>query len=82
MKTIQADMKAVADKRTADVTAQVSQQISEAEARIAAAKQTALDGLKSISADTARDVVGKLAGLSPDAGSVDSAIAAALKEAR
>jgi F0F1-type ATP synthase membrane subunit b/b' len=64
------------------VTAQVTQQISEAEARIGAAKQTALEGLKSISADTARDVVGKLAGLSPDAGSVDNAVATALKEAR
>lgn len=82
MKVIQADVKAVADKKTAEVTAQVTQQISEAEARIAAAKQTALDSLKSISADTARDVVGKLAGLSPDAGSVDSAVATALNEAR
>lgn len=82
MKVIQADMKAVADKQTAEVTAQVTQQIAEAEGRIAQAKQTALDSLKTISADTARDVVGKLAGLSPDAGSVDAAIAAALKEAR
>jgi F-type H+-transporting ATPase subunit b len=82
MKVIQADMKAVADKKTADVAAQVSQQIADAEARIAQAKQTALDGLKAIAADTARDVVGKLAGLSPDSGSVDSAVAAALKDAR
>ncbi len=82
MKVIQADMKAVADKKTADVAATVTKQIVDAEARIAQAKQSALDGLKTIAADTARDVVGKLAGLSPDAGSVDAAVAAALKDAR
>jgi F-type H+-transporting ATPase subunit b len=82
MKVIQADVKAVADKKTAEVTAAVTKQIVEAEARIAAAKQSALDGIKSVAADTARDVVAKLAGLSPDAGAVDSAVAGALKEAR
>ncbi len=45
MRAITADMKAAADKRTAEVTAQVTQQVSDAEARIAQAKQTALDGL-------------------------------------
>jgi F-type H+-transporting ATPase subunit b len=82
MKAIQAELKAVADQRTADVSAQVAKQVAEAEARIGQAKKTALDSLKSISADTARDVVGKLAGLAPDAGSVDAAVAAALKDAR
>ncbi len=82
MRAIQADMKAVADKRTADVTAAVAKQISEAEARIASAKQAALDSIKGVAAETARDVVAKLAGLSPDAGSVDAAVATALKEAR
>ena len=82
MRAIQADMKAVADKRTADVTAAVAKQISEAEARIASAKQAALDRIKGVAAETARDVVAKLAGLSPDAGSVDAAVATALKEAR
>ena len=82
MRVIQADMKAVADKRTADVTAQVAKQISEAEARIASAKQAALESIKGVAADTARDVVAKLAGLSPDTGSVDAAVTTALKEAR
>jgi len=82
MRAIQADMKAVADKRTAEVAAQVNQQISEAEARIASAKQSALESIKGMAAETARDVVAKLAGLSPDAGSVDNAVATALKEAR
>ena len=75
-------IQAVADKRTADVTAAVAKQISEAEARIASAKQAALDRIKGVAAETARDVVAKLAGLSPDAGSVDAAVATALKEAR
>ena len=82
MKVIQAEMKAVADKRTADVTADVSRQITEAEGRINAAKQQALDSIKSVAAETARDVVAKLAGLSPDGGAVDAAVAAALKDAR
>ena len=82
MRVMQAEMKAIAEKRTADVAAEVTQQIGAAEARIAAAKQTALDSIKTVAADTARDVVGKLAGLSPDGGSVDAAVAAALKDAR
>lgn len=82
MKVMQADMKAVADKKTAEVTEQMTKQISEAEARITAAKQAALDSIKGVAADTARDVVSKLAGLSPDAGSVDAAVSTALKEAR
>ncbi len=82
MRVIQADMKAVADKRTADVIATVTKQISEAEARIASAKQAALESIKGVAAETARDVVAKLAGLTPDAGSVDAAVTTALKEAR
>jgi len=82
MKAIQADMKAIADQRTAAVADEVNQQIVAAEMRINAAKQTALDSIKGVAAETARDVVAKLAGLSPDAGAVESAVASALKEAR
>jgi len=82
MRGIQAEMKTVADKRTADVTAQVAKQISDAEARIGAAKQAALDGIKGVAAETARDVVAKLSGLSPDASAVEQAVATALKQAR
>jgi len=82
MRVIQENMKAVADKRTADVTAQVAKQISEAEARIASAKQAALESIKGMAAETARDIVAKLAGLSPDAGIVDAAVTTAIKEAR
>ncbi len=82
MKAMQADMKAIADKRTTEVSNDVAAQIGQAEARINAAKQAALESIKGVAAETARDVVAKLAGLSPDAGAVDNAVAAALKEAR
>jgi len=38
--------------------------------------------MRTLAAETARDVVGKLASLSPDAAAVDAAVATALKEAR
>jgi F-type H+-transporting ATPase subunit b len=76
------EMKAAADKRTADVTTDVSAQIAAAEARIGKARQDALDGMKQLAADSARDVVAKLTSLTPDQGAVDNAVASALKEAR
>ena len=82
MRAMQAELKAVTDARTAAVSAEVAQQISLAETRIATAKNAALESIKSVAAETARDVVGKLAGLTPDGGSVDAAVATALKEAR
>jgi len=82
VRAITTEMKAAAEKKTAEVTAAVSAQIAEAEARIGKAKTDALNGLRSIAADTARDVVGKLAALTPDAGTVDAAVASALKETR
>ena len=82
MRAMQADLKAVSEKRTADISAQIGKQVSEAEARINGAKQAALDAMKGIAADTARDVVAKLASVTPDAGAVDAAVAAALKETR
>lgn len=81
MRTIQAELKTVADARTAEVTNEVNRQINEAEARILQAKKKALESIKGVAADTARDVVAKLAGLSPEAGTVESAVAAALKDA-
>ena len=77
-----AEMKAAADKKTAEVTAAVTSQITEAEARIAKAKADAMNGMRAMAAETARDVVAKLASLTPDAGTVDAAVAAALKESR
>ena len=82
MKAMMADVKAVAEKRTADISAQIGKQVAEAEARIGAAKQSALDSMKAMAADTARDVVAKLASISPDAGALDAAVTAAIKDAR
>lgn len=76
------EMKAVVDQKTAAVSADVTKQIAEAEARIAKAKTEALTQIKSIAGDTAREAVSKLAGLSVDGGKLDVAIASALKDAR
>ncbi len=82
MRKAQEEMKAAAEARTAEVSAKVTKQISEAEERIAAAKQAAMDSVTSIAAETARDVVSKLAELNPADGSVDAAVTQALKESR
>ena len=82
MRAVQVEMKAAADKRTAELSAQVTKQVGEAETRINKAKQAAMDGLTSIATETARDVVNKLASLSPDGSAVDGAVARALKETR
>lgn len=80
MRAVTAEAKAIADKRTTEIANQVAQQVSEAEARIAKAKDEALAGLRTVAADTARDVVAKLANLAPAAADVDAAVSAALKE--
>ncbi len=82
LRVVQAEMKAVAEARTAELSAQITKQIGETETRINQAKQAAMDGLTSIAVGTARDVVGKLAALSPDGGTVDAAVTRALKETR
>ena len=82
VRAITAEMKAAADKKNAEVGAEVSAQISEAEARIAKAKTDAMAGLRALAADTARDIVAKLAALTPDGGAVDAAVGNALRESR
>lgn len=76
------ELKKVADEKTAVVNAEVSKQIAEAETRIEKAKTDAMGSIKSIAADTAREAVSRLSGLSLDAAKVDAAIGAALKDAR
>lgn len=76
------EMKAIADKENAAVNAAIAKQIADGEARIAQAKTAAMDQIKSIAADTAKEAVAKLAGLSLDAGKVDAAVGVALKDAR
>jgi F-type H+-transporting ATPase subunit b len=76
------EMKSLVDRKTAAVSAEVAKQVADAEARIAKARGDALAQIKSIAADTARETVGKLSGLTIDAGRLDAAVAAALKETR
>lgn len=82
MRAVTDAAKAVAEKRTAEIAEDVAKQVSEAEARIAKAKESAMASLRGIAADTAKDVVAKLANLTPDAGAVETAVAAALKETK
>jgi F-type H+-transporting ATPase subunit b len=80
MRAVTAEMKAAADKKNAEVSAHVGAQIGDAEARIAKAKSDAMSSLRTIAGDTARDIVAKLASLTPDSGAVDAAVGNALKE--
>lgn len=82
MRAVTNEAKATAEARTAELSAQVAKQVADAEARIAKAKDDALASLKGIAADTARDVVAKLANLAPAQGDVEAAVAAALKETK
>jgi F-type H+-transporting ATPase subunit b len=75
-------MKKVADDRTAAVSAEVNAQIANAEARIAKAKDEAIGSIRAIAVETAREAVGKLAGLSLDAVKIDAAVSGALKDQR
>ena len=82
MRAIMADVKAVADKRTEEISASVAKQVSDAEARIAKAKQDALDSVKTLAGESAAAIVAKLTGLNPDGGAVATAVASALKDTR
>lgn len=82
MRAVTGEAKAQADARTTELSAKLSAQVAEAEARIAKAKDDALAGLRGVAAETAKDVVAKLANLQPSAGDVDAAVATALKETK
>ncbi len=82
MRVVTTEAKAIADARTTELATQVAKQVADAEARIAKAKDDALASLRGIAAETAKDVVAKLANLSPSAGDVDAAVATALKETK
>jgi F-type H+-transporting ATPase subunit b len=82
MRAVTNEAKATADARTAELSAQVGKQVADAEARIAKAKEDALASLRGIAAETAKDVVAKLAGLSPSQADLDAAVTAALKETK
>jgi F-type H+-transporting ATPase subunit b len=82
MRSVTNEAKATAEARMGELAAQVTKQVTEAEARIVQAKNEALASLRGIAAETAKDVVAKLANLSPSAGDVDAAVATALKETK
>ncbi len=82
MRAVTNEAKATADARTAELSAQVGKQVADAEARIAKAKEDAIASLRGIAAETAKDVVAKLAGLSPSQADLDAAVTAALKETK
>ncbi len=82
MRSVTNEAKATAEARTTELGALVAKQVADAEERIAKAKDDALASLKGIAAETARDVVAKLANLSPAQGDVEAAVAAALKETK
>ena len=82
MRAILADVKAVADQRTAEISASVAKQVADGEARIAKAKADAMESMRSLAGETASAVVAKLTGLNPDTGAVTNAVASALKESR
>lgn len=69
-----------ADERTRDLNAKLAEQIKAGEARIAAAKETALANVREVALDVASATVARLAGTSPDQGKLESAVGAALKE--
>jgi F-type H+-transporting ATPase subunit b len=69
-----------ADDRTRELSAKLSEQIKAGEVRIAAAKDKALANVRDIALDVAGATVARLVGASPDQGSLEAAVAAALKE--
>ena len=78
MRAMQAELKALTDKRTEEVAGQVAKQVSEAEARIDRARKDALQAMREVAAETAREVVAKLAGVAPDAHALETAVAGAI----
>lgn len=82
MRAVTNEAKATAEARTTELSTQVAKQVADAEARIAKAKEDALASLRGIAAETAKDVVAKLANLAPAQGDVEAAVAAALKETK
>lgn len=71
--------KAEAEARNRDVGAEVTAQITEAEQRIAAARDEAMAGLTSIAAEAAQDAASRLAGLEVSSGDAEAAVTAAMK---
>ena len=70
----------LSDERNRETAARLSDQIKAGEGRIAAAKQSALAGVRDVAVDVAAAAFARLIGISPDQSKLDAAVGAALKE--
>ena len=69
-----------ADEKARETGARLAEQIKAGEGRIAAAKQSALAGVRDVAIDVAAAAFARLIGVAPDQARLDAAIGAALKE--
>lgn len=70
------------EQRHKELADKLAEQIKSGEARIAAAKETALANVREVATDVAGSVVSRLVGAAPDQAKVVSAVAAAMQESR
>ena len=69
-----------AEERTRELTAKLAEQIKAGEARIASAKDAALNNVREVAVDVAGATVARLVGASADQAQLETAVASALKE--
>lgn len=69
-----------AEGRNRELNAKLADQIKAGEARIAAAKETALTNVRQVAAEVAGVAIARLVGVTPDQAAIDEAVAAVLKE--
>ena len=73
------EAKAAAEERNRAIGAELTEQISSAEQRIAAARDDAMASLSSIAADAAQDAAARIAGIDVSKGDADAAVGTAMK---
>lgn len=82
LRQTQAEFAAKAEARSHELGARLASDIKAGEARIAAAKESALGGIKDVARDVATSVIERLAGAAPDAGKLAQAVERAAGERR
>lgn len=80
VKTVREQASAEASARQAELAERLGKQVSEAEARIDAAREKAVAGLREVAVEVASQAVERLVGEKPDEGALGSAVDQALKE--
>ena len=73
------EAKAAAEERNRAIGAELTEQISAAEQRIAAARDDAMTSLSSIAAEAAQDAAARIAGIDVSKGDADAAVGTAMK---